>query len=88
MLSASEIGNLTQILDDAGTNQGQASFYEQLLIQKEQEQAYLESERQRSKEKSDIMLEMITNLNKHITTPKKVVRDEEGRVIGVSLDDQ
>lgn len=86
LLSTSEISNLTQVLNNNGTNQGQPSFYEQLLNQKEQEHAYMEFERKRQKEESDNMLRMISDLNKQINAPKKVVRDAEGRVIGLAPD--
>lgn len=86
LLPASQISNLTRVLDNEGTNQGQSSLYAQLLAQKEQEHAFMEMERQRQKAESDAMLSMISSLNERVNAPKKIIRDAEGRVIGVASD--
>lgn len=86
LLPESQIGVLTRVLNNDGTNQGQPSLYAQILAQKEQEHAFAESERQRQKAESDNMLNLIAELNNKINAPKKVVRDSEGRVIGIAPD--
>lgn len=86
LLPESQISVLNRVLNNDGTNQGQPSLYAQILAQKEQDHAFAEAERKRQKEESDRMLSMIAELNKQINTPKKVVRDDEGRVIGLAPD--
>ena len=87
LLSTSEINNLTKVLDSNQMNNGQTSLYAQLISRREQENAFLEQERQKQKEQSDNMLSMIHELNSRINKPKKVLRDEMGRVVGLAIAD-
>jgi hypothetical protein len=86
LLPESEIGAITAVLNNAGTNQGQGSLYAQLLQQKEIEKAMMEQERLRQKAETDGIMNMIHDLSKQVNAPKKFTRDAEGRINGVEPD--
>lgn len=86
LLPESQVSALTRVLDNEGQNIGQGSLYAQILQQTEAQNHLQEQERERQKQESDAMLKVISDLNHKMNAPKKVIRDDEGRVIGIAPD--
>jgi hypothetical protein len=83
LLSQSEINTLSKVFGNEGQDPRQSSIYAQILADQDTKRKMDEEQRQVERNKQDGLLNMIENINNHITKPKEIVRDNDGNIIGI-----
>lgn len=83
LLSESEINTITRVLDNNGNNMGQASLYAQMLAKRDAERRASEELRKMQNDNFANVLNQLNNLHMTLSAPKEVVRDSEGKIVGL-----
>lgn len=83
LLSQSEINTISRVFNNEGVDPNTSTIYGQILSEKDMKRRMDEADRLQKQQREDLLQTMISNINNHITKPKRFVRDNDGRITGI-----
>jgi hypothetical protein len=86
LLPMSQINTMSRNMQNAGQDPASMSLLAQRMFEKEQSKQRTNDELERKKQEQDSLMEMLSDLHKKVNTPKRVVRDANGKIIGITPD--
>lgn len=84
LLSESEINTITQVISNQGSDPSRIPLYQQRLQEKDAMKRAAEMEKMQQQAQNNEMYNAVQELTRHIAKPKQVVRDQTGKIIGIT----
>lgn len=83
LLSQSEINTITQVITNQGGDPTNIGLYASILQERDAKKAAAEEERNMQKNMNHELLLTLKSLSDTVNTPKQIIRDKDGRIVGV-----